>query len=198
MISQRTVYSHLLRSSRVIAIAAALLLLPLAKPAMAQQVTMKTLLDRIQIQDLMTRYYYDLSRGNHKSLSEYFTKDAMLNVDGTVAHGPAEILKLYEGPSGSEQPKSSALKPFNHVLLTNPIIDIKGNTATAHVIWTTVVNDGITKPPRITEQGREDTELVKLNGKWRIKRRYISSDGRLPNRFDKTYKLRGDPLKEKP
>lgn len=198
MISQRSFRRYLSQFSRVIAIAAALLLLPLARPAAAQQVTMKTLLDRIQIQDLMTRYYYDLARGNHKSLSEYFTQDAMLDVDGTVAHGPAEIMKLYEGPSGSEQPKSSTPKPQNHVLLTNPIIEIHGNTATAHVIWTTVQNDGITKPPRITEQGREDSELVKRNGKWRIKKRYISSDGRLPNRFDKTFKIRGNPLKDTP
>ena len=198
MISQCSVRNHFPHFSRLIAIGAALLMLPLATPAVAQQVTMKTLLDRIQIQDLLTRYYYDLSRGNHQSLSEYFTKDAMLNVDGTVAHGPAEILKLYEGPGGAEQTKPAALHPFNHVLLTNPIIDVKGDTATAHVIWTTVVNDGITKAPRITEQGREDSELVKRNGKWLIKRRYISSDGRLPNRFDKTYKLRDDPLKEKP
>jgi hypothetical protein len=198
MISQHTVRRHLPHFSGVIAIAAAVLLLPLARPAAAQQVTMKTLLDRIQIQDLMTRYYYDLSHGNHKSLSEYFTQDAMLDVDGTVAHGPAEIMKLYEGPNGSEQPKSSAPKPQNHVLLTNPIIEIHGNTATAHVIWTTVQNDGITKPPRITEQGREDSELVKRNGKWLIKKRYISSDGRLPNRFDKTFKQRDDPLKDTP
>lgn len=200
MSSQRTVRSHFPHVSRVIAVGAALLLLPLAMPAQAQaqQVTMKTLLDRIQIQDLMTRYYYDLSRGNHQALSGYFTEDAMLDVDGTVAHGPAEILKLYEGPDGAAQAKPAAPQPQNHVLLTNPIIDVKGDTATAHVIWTTVANDGITKPPRITEQGREDTELVKRNGKWLIKRRYISSDGRLPNRFDKTFKLRGDPLKGTP
>ena len=73
------------------AVAAFLLLTPLAAPARAQQVTMETLLDRIQIEDLLTRYYYDLSQGKAHELSDYFTEDAMLDVDGTIAHGRAEI-----------------------------------------------------------------------------------------------------------
>ena len=74
-------------------------LLPLwfATPASAQQVTMKTLLDRIQIEDLLVRYYYDLSMNKAHEMSEYFTEDAMLDVDGTIAHGRAEIEKLYGG-----------------------------------------------------------------------------------------------------
>src|SRR6185295_7464521 len=60
------------------------LLTLLATPAMAQQVTMETLLDRIQIQDLLTRYYYDLAQGKGHELSAYFTEDAMLDVDGTI------------------------------------------------------------------------------------------------------------------
>jgi hypothetical protein len=83
-----------------------------------------------------------------------------------------------------------------HMLLSNPIIDIKGNTATAHLIWTGVMNEGIGKLPQIVEQGREDTELVKQNGKWLIKRRYITADGRMPNRFDKNNKPRKNPLEQ--
>lgn len=40
---------------------------------------------------------------------------------------------------------------------------------------------------------REDTELVKVDGKWLIKRRYISSDSGLPDRFDATYEYRENP-----
>src|SRR4051794_35345176 len=76
----------------------ALLLVPPARPVMAQQVTMETLLDRIQVEDFLTRYYYDLSQGESHALSEYFTEDALLDVDGTIAHGHAEIAKLYERP----------------------------------------------------------------------------------------------------
>ena len=174
----------------------AILLISLMQPVLAQQVTMETLLDRIQIEDLLTRYYYDLSRSNAHELSEYFTEDALLDVDGTIARGRAEIAKLYQSPT--PEPKEPAPAPGRrmHMLLGNPIITIKGNTATAHLIWTGVMNEGIGKLPQVVEQGREDTELVKQSGKWLIKRRYISTDGRMPNRFDKNFKPRENPLEQ--
>ena len=172
--------------------AALLLLTSLARPALAQQVTMDTLLDRIQIEDLLTRYYYDLSQGKAHELSAYFTEDAMLDVDGTIAHGRDEIAKLYGG--GPSRKADAAPRPQNHMVLTNPVIEVRGNRAMAHVIWTGVSNSGVGKPPTVTEQGREDSELVKVGGKWLIKRRYISSDSGLPDRFDKTFKQRNNPL----
>ena len=187
MTLQRPVHDPLLRTARVMAAGLTLLLLtPLVTPALAQQVTMETLLDRIQIEDLLTRYYYDLSQGKAHELSEYFTEDALLDVDGTIAKGRAEIAKLNGGgPARTD----AAPRPQNHMLLTNPVIEVRGNRAMAHVVWTGVSNSGIGKPPTVTEQGREDSELVKVGGKWLIKRRYISSDSGLPDRFDKTFKI---------
>lgn len=179
-------------------IVAANLVLALALPAtasLAQEVTMETLLDRIQIEDLLTRYYYDLSQGGHV-LAEYFTEDALLDVDGTIAVGHPEIAALYGGSGSDEQDEPAPPRPRNHMLLTNPVIRIDGDKATAHVIWTGVLNSGVGEPPRLYEQGREDTELVKIDGKWLISRRYISSDSGLPDRFDETYEPRGNPLDE--
>lgn len=182
------------RITPAFAVCTALLLLSLAQPATAQQVTMETLLDRIQIEDLLTSYYYNLSRSNAHELSEFFTEDALLDVDGTVAKGRAEISKLYQEPDPAPKAPAQASARRMHMLLTNPVIKIKGDRATAHVIWTGVMNEGIGKLPQIVEQGREDTELVKRNGKWLISRRYISTDGRMPNRFDKNFKPRENPL----
>jgi hypothetical protein len=186
-------------SARIIcafAASAAILLVSLTQPVIAQQVTMETLLDRIQIEDLLTRYYYDLSRSNAHELSEYFTEDALLDVDGTIAKGRAEIAKLYQSPAPNSKEPVPAPARRMHMLLSNPIIKINGNRATAHLIWTGVMNEGIGKLPQIVEQGREDTELVKQNGRWLIKRRYITADGRMPNRFDKNYKPRENPLEQ--
>jgi hypothetical protein len=187
---------RLVRLVRVVAAAMVVLLAPLSRSALAQQVTAETLLDRIQIEDLLTRYYYDLAQGESHALSEYFTGDALLDVDGTIARGHAEIAKLYQRPDAeTKKGQPPVSRPHNHMLLTNPVIEVKGTTAQAHVIWTGVKNDGVGKLPRLYEQGREDTELVKLNGKWLIQRRYISSDSGEPDRFDKTYKPRENPLK---
>lgn len=174
----------------------AILLLSMPQPLSAQQITMENMLDHMQIQDLLTRYYHDLSLGKAHELSEYFTEDALLDVDGTVAHGHGEIAKLYQRPEPDPNAPPAEPRGRGHMLLTNPIIEVHGNSATAHLIWTGVMNQGIGKLPHIFEEGREDDELVKVNGKWLIKRRYISTDGRMPNRFDKNYKPRENPLKE--
>jgi len=184
------------RIVRAVTVAMAMLLMSLSLSLFAQQVTRETLLDRIQIEDLLTRYYYDLSLGHAHELSEYFTEDALLDVDGTVARGHAEIARLYQRPEPDPKAPPAEPRGRGHMLLSNPTIEINGNTAKAHVIWTGVMNQGIGKLPYIFEQGREDDELVKLNGKWLIKRRYITADGRMPNRFDTNYKPRENPLEQ--
>ena len=181
------------RLSRAVATASALMLLALAGPVLAQKqiledrpVTMKTLLDRIQIEDFLTRYYYDLSVGKAHELAEYFTKDAVLDVDGTVATGHEEIAKLYQRPEGAAA-AAAAQHRRGHMLLTNPIINVEGDRATAHLIWTGVMNEGIGKVPSLYEEGREYSELRKVKGKWLISRRFISSDSGLPDKFDATF-----------
>lgn len=193
---QHRVRERLWSPVRAVAIGLAALTAATGAPATAQHVTMETLLDRIQIEDLLTRYYYDLSAGNAHELSDYFTEDALLDVDGTVAVGHEEIDALYGRPEAEEEeePAGAPSYPRGHMLLTNPVIEIDGDTATAHVIWTGVMNDGVGQAPRLYEQGREDTELVRQDGRWLIKRRYISSDSGLPDRFDETYEPRGNPL----
>ena len=187
-------------NARLVLATAALVMVPLAGPAMAQNdkqiladrpVTMETLLDRIQIEDFLTRYYYDLSVGKAHELAEYFTEDAVLDVDGIVSKGHAEIAKLYTRPAGAAQsPAAQAQYRRGNMLLTNPIINVEGAVATAHLIWTGVTNEGVGKPPSVYEQGREYTELRKVKGKWLISRRFISSDSGLPDRFDATWKPR--------
>ena len=176
---------------------AALALLLSSSPALAQKqiledrpVTQKTLLDRIQIEDFLTRYYYDLSVGKAHELAEYFTEDAVLDVDGTIATGHKEIARLYQRPEGAESPAAKAQYRRGNMLLTNPIINVEGNLATAHLIWTGVINEGVGKTPSLYEQGREYTELRKVKGKWLISRRFISSDSGLPDKFDSTWKPR--------
>jgi hypothetical protein len=153
-------------------------------------VTAATLLDRIQIEDFLTKYYYDLSAGKAHELSEYFTKDAYLDVDSTIARGHAEIAKLYQRPAGSTPAAATAQRRRGHMLLTNPVINIDGDKATAEVIWTGVMNEGVGKAPSLYEEGREYSELRKIDGKWLISKRCISSDSGLPDKYDATYKPR--------
>lgn len=170
----------------------ALLLLQPPNLAIAQgtMTTQETLLDRIQIQDLLTRYYYDLSAGANHDLSQFYTKDAVLDVNGTTAKGREAIEKLYGTASGGGR---SERQGRTHMLLNNLLVSVKGNTARAWLIWTGVMNDNVRVRPRFLEQGREYDELVKRNDRWYIKHRYISSDSGMPAAWGKNYKPRKNP-----
>ncbi len=168
--------------------ATAILLLqaPRAAAAADEMVTQATLLDRIQIEDLLTMYYIDLSSGKSHDLAQYFTEDAMLDVNGTISEGRKAIESMY----GSVGDGQGAREGRMHMLLNNPVISVTGDTAKAWVIWTGVMNDNVKAAPRLVEQGREYTELVKRNGRWFIKKRYITADSGLPVLWEKTYKPR--------
>jgi ketosteroid isomerase-like protein len=163
-----------------------LLITPILAVAEDKIVTQETLLDRIQIEDMLVRYYVDLALGKSHDLAQYYTKDAVLDVNGMISKGREAIEKLYAGVGDGEANPGIRM----HMLLNNPIISVDGDTATAWVIWTGVMNDDIKKPPRLLEQGREYDELVKRDGRWYIKKRYISADSGLTEMWAETYKPR--------
>lgn len=149
--------------------------------------TMATLLDRVQIEDLLDDYYAQLGGG--RGYGVYYTEDGILDVNGIIAQGRNAIDELYVK---IEQPRLKSPVPRGtfHMLMTNPRIVVDGNTATADDIWTGIICDVVTAPPRFVEQGREHDELVKINGRWYFKHRYITSDAGLTSMFFPTYRQR--------
>jgi len=146
--------------------------------------TMETLLDRIQIEDLLYDYYALLGRSGH-NYGDFYIENGILDVNGTIFEGPEAIVSAYE-PAAGAMPIGGKF----HMLLNNPRITVKGDTATAEVIWTGIISDAVKAPPRLVEQGREYDELVKKNGRWYFKKRVITSDAGLPAAFEKNYRPR--------
>ncbi len=146
---------------------------PISANAEDKAVTQATLLDRILIEDMIVKYYVDMSAGKSHDLALYYTEDAVLDVNGVIAKGHEAIEKMYTGLGDSGE---SAFTGKMHMLLNNAIINVNGNKATAWVIWTGVMNDDIKGPPHFLEQGREYDELVKVNGRWYLEKRYITAD----------------------
>ncbi len=172
---------------RLVLTATALMLALSARPAFAEYpvTTLETLLDRVQIEDMLIEYYGNLGAG-HRDFGSFYTEDGVLDVNGVESRGRKAIDDLY---AKLERP---GLLPRGtlHMLLTNPVIRVNGDSATADVVWTGIISDAVKAPPRFTEQGRERDELVKLGGHWYIKHRSITSDSGLPTMFEKTYKER--------
>jgi SnoaL-like domain len=63
----------------------------------------------------------------------------------------------------------------NYHVLTNFIIDVRGNTATSWSRWTFVVL-GPDKRPVMAQGGRYDDILVREDGTWKFNRRVASND----------------------
>lgn len=172
----------------VLVVLAAATILQIQSPTFANTddgtTTDRELLDQIRIQGMVARYYTELmdSRGRH-DLGRYFTKDAVFDVNGIVSNGRDEIQELYNGIPAAEFDKNGR----EHIIMSNPVIDVRGNTATAHFIWTGVMNDNVRMQPRLVEQGRERDVLVKRDGRWYFTKRVVRADSGVLPRWDYTF-----------
>lgn len=131
------------------------------------------LLDRIQIEDLLIMYYTSLVDFDRETMAHHFTKDAVMDINGNITRGHAEIDALY---ANSEAILAENELTGDYVMLmNNPRIQVKGDTATAHLIFTGIMNDDVRGKPRLVEQGLEYDELVKVDGEWLISKRVLRS-----------------------
>jgi len=169
----------------IVGVAAFLLfLLPSTSFTQDKPVTDKTLLDWVRIQDMMVRYYADLGKVSGEKMARHFTEDGILDVNNMVFKGRDEIEKIY---SMTGERTGEVYKGTVNTLVTNMIIDVDGDQATCWLIYTNVLNESIEKPPQYLEQGRDYTELVKRDGSWLIKHRWVTSDGGTPEYWRQKY-----------
>jgi ketosteroid isomerase-like protein len=147
-------------------------------------------LDRVAIADLLGRYYGNFGGTGADPFLQYYTDDATFDVNGHVAHGKKEIAGIYAGLASTGE--SPAARGTFHMLMTNPVIDVTGDTATASLLWTGILNTQVDAPPQFVEQGREYDRLVKKDGKWLINKRVVIADSGLPASFKDTYTPRKD------
>ena len=158
--------------------------------------TLVELADRVAIEDLIVRYYAHLGRGDPSAFGDYYTEDAVFDVNGVVLTGREEIEGIYGGldedaaRAEDAAPSEQHEQGVAHMLLSNPVIEVDGDTATASFIWTQIRNPDIKGPPVFVEQGREYDLLVKRDGRWLIQKRTVIADSGMPDMFDATYEPR--------
>jgi hypothetical protein len=129
--------------------------------------TADTLLDRIQVEDFITDYYWELANGASGDLSLFWTADAVFDVNGNVLDGLPAIEAVYAeglGPGGKLVFQPSI-----------PQIRIDGDSATVDLVYTGVLNVAPNAAPALYEQGHDHLELVKAGGVWMISRRVLRS-----------------------
>jgi uncharacterized protein (TIGR02246 family) len=126
--------------------------------------------DKEEIQQLLLDYGRHLDSRDLAAYGRLFAKDGeWVGGFGTASGGPAGIQAFMEKAMGTA-PNTAR----NYHLLSNFVITITGDTATAWSRWAFVVPTE--KGATIAQAGRYDDLLVRENGRWRFKRRTASND----------------------
>ena len=173
------------------AFAALLALSACQQQATAPDAATRAMLDRIAIEDLVVGYYAHLGGGDAHAFDTYFTEDAVFDVNGIVANGRSEIAGIYEGLGDDDTSAGNGEGPFR-MILSNPVITVEGDNATASFIWTGIRNPTIDGPPVFVEQGREYDKLVREDGTWKFSHRVVIADSGLPASMTGTWQRRAD------
>ena len=151
----------------------------------------EAIIDRMAIEDMVVEYYANLGGGDAHAFDTYFTDDAVFDVNGVVARGREQISGIYEGLGADETSAGNGEGPFR-MILSNPIIKVDGDTATASFIWTGIRNPTIDGPPEFVEQGREYDRLVKVDGTWKFVHRVVIADSGLPASMKESWERRAE------
>ena len=141
-----------------------------AIPAPAQQSTsarIQRLEDIEEIRTVLTNYGRYLDAHDLVSYSNLFAADGEWVGGFGSGKGPAGVLALMQknlGTTSTSRPGST------YHLLTNFLIDVQGDTATAWSRWT-FVTPGPDKKPAMAQGGHYEDTLVRENGQWKFSRR---------------------------
>ena len=131
---------------------------------------LQVLEDREEIRQIFVDYARCLDSGDHAGYASLFASDGVLSAELGDAVGPAAIEAVLDEHLGPEV--RGHLPPSIHVM-NNHHIDVAGDRATTVVIWfyLTTDEDGA---GTILQAGRYDDDLVREDGRWKIKRHTIS------------------------
>ena len=150
------------------------------------------LVERVAIEEFFYDYYAQFRPDSKHDFASFFADDGRLEVNGMAANGIGEIKAMYGRVVGSgegNKPKAKEAVPegVSEMMLTNMKIDIQGDKAVATFLWHSIKSDLLTTEGKITEYGRERTELVKREGRWLISNRVVLTEGGMPEALMKYY-----------
>jgi ketosteroid isomerase-like protein len=173
-------------------LAALILTAACSQPPAPPSSELTALMERAAIEDLFNDYYAQFGPGGQHNFMAYFAPDGVLEVNGLVAKGVDQIKAMYIQAGAGGEPKAKKAEGvtpdgISEMMFTNLKIQLQGDKAVATLLWHSVKSDLLTSAPKVTEYGRERTELVKQNGRWLIAKRTILTEGGMPEGLLKSY-----------
>ena len=141
-----------------------------AVSAQSLEARIQRLEDIEQIRTLLLDYGRFLDARDLVAYSRLFAKDGEWVGGFGSAKSPAGIQAFMEKNLGTGPNRGNTFH-----ILSNFIIDVKGDTATAWSRWT-FITAGPDGKPALSQSGRYDDTLVREDGRWKFKRRVASND----------------------
>jgi ketosteroid isomerase-like protein len=133
--------------------------------------------DREEIRQIFVDYARYLDSGDHAGYASLFAADGALAAQLGEAVGPAAIEAILDENLGPQV--RGDLPPAIHIT-ANHDIHVDGDTATATVVWYYLTTDP-DSVPTILQSGRYLDDLVREDGRWKIRRHEITrAMGRSP------------------
>jgi ketosteroid isomerase-like protein len=154
------------------AVTVACLALTFTSASRAEEVNAKTLVDRLQIEDLITRYYNNFGRENAENFADFYADDAELILGDRHFKGRDGIMQAY-GRAPGQEPRPRPARYSFIVEVSNELIVVHGETATAQLVYTEYEIEKQGEAPKVTRQGKEYSTFARVNGHWRYKTRQI-------------------------
>jgi len=129
--------------------------------------------DKEEIENVLLTYGRSLDSRDFATYSSLFAADGEWVGGFGSVKGPANIKAFMEKNMGTGPNRA-----HNYHLLSNFVISVNGDTATAWSRWAFVVPGE--RGAVISQAGRYDDTLVREDGHWRLKRRVASNDTAAP------------------
>jgi uncharacterized protein (TIGR02246 family) len=137
----------------------------------------QTLIDRAEIEELVTRYVTALDRLDSDAYEGVFTPDGEYDVTGTVYKGRAAIRKIVTDLQASRARNDAAGTPSPRLyhVMSNSSIEIVDATNARHHSYAQTVRLADDNQFVVGFMGRYEDVLVKVDGRWLIKSRKLVS-----------------------
>lgn len=132
--------------------------------------------DRAQIENLQARYLFAMDFRDAKSYASTFAEDGVLDFGAGKLQGREAIEGMVARMRQMDIEKPGEGAPKGRHSITNMVIDVEGDKATAAAYWFLMVNDNPERKPQLNSYGHYEDELVKVNGEWLFKLRKIYNE----------------------
>jgi hypothetical protein len=120
--------------------------------------------DELAVRRILAEYCHFVDDAEFADLVDLFSPDGELVYGSVAARGPDELLTFFADRQGRPEQRGKHLT-------MNTVVDVRGDTAVARSDYVHVMPAGGELVP--VRAGRYRDELVRLDGRWRLRRREI-------------------------